>query len=488
MTDYSTILQLDDFSDKAAKYIYLFIIKYFSQYGSDWDEDRSNLIYLRCIEEISGFRGLFKPKEFPQYLDTIRRCGLSNAPADNENFQTVKRYAILRKLKNDGFDVDCILERDDFHSLTADNVLNLYYEKLDKLSSVSSANHVECWKDNVVAKAINLLSEPEYGIGTPFDFINEHMHGLCKNDLTMIGGVSNSGKGRLLMNILVYACCVEGQSVYLISNEMTSDDMFKAFICTMCNMPAVQALHGQKMKLKQADIVQAKFCDKDGHLINKLDDETAEDYHSRLLVESDEYNKYISVLRWYESECLGCAHFIDAMDDYSTARIKCEIKRAENLGCSIVAYDTLKAYQSSEWGDLVQAATAISEAVKRSDTGIHGIVTFQLTDETNHRRPEDLDSTNIANARHIMHVADNMLMFVHVKKSFYKNYCIEVNRNGKIITGDIAPDKNVTAFKLLKNRRGGGKDDLFGVQINLDLNRWGYLGMLKPAGYKSKCA
>ena len=46
----------------------------------------------------------------------------------------------------------------------------------------------------------------------------------------------------------------------------------------------------------------------------------------------------------------------------------------------------------------------------------------------------------------------------------------------------IEEDDSVAAFRIIKNRRGGGKEQIYAVQTNLDLNRWVYLGNLVPAG------
>lgn len=60
--------------------------------------------------------------------------------------------------------------------------------------------------------------------------------------------------------------------------------------------------------------------------------------------------------------------------------------------------------------------------------------------------------------------------------------CIdEEDTDGDPVCVGIKEDVPITAFRIIKNRRGGGKDQIYAVQSNLDLNRWGYIGELVNA-------
>lgn len=362
--------------------------------------------------------------------------------------------------------------------MTAADILDSYYTKLDSLAEHATFDTSEEFSGDVVERARSFSLEPEMGITTPFEFINEHMHGLCPNDLTMIGGLTNTGKGRLLMFLLVYLVCVEKQKVYLISNEMTSSDMFKAMVTTLVNMPQLRELHGKSLHLCQNDIVQMRFPDANGEVMTRGEDESPEIYEQRLIKDSPIYNDYVDVLTWFQENFADRFHFVSAMDDYSDKRIRAEIRRAERMGCTIVAYDTMKNYMSSEWGDFVKTATTISEGIKLSKNGIHGIVTFQLTDDARSCNPEDLSPTRISNAKNIVHVADNMLMFKHLSDWEKSLYTLWWEEDGNNYAEAIKQDTTVTGFKIVKTRRGSGKDRLYGVQTSLDLNRWKHVGVL----------
>ena len=88
---------------------------------------------------------------------------------------------------------------------------------------------------------------------------------------------------------------------------------------------------------------------------------------------------------------------------------------------------------------------------------------------------------NIAHAKNIAHVADNILVFQQMKPEVPKNYY--TYEHGCEET--VPEDAKIAAFKILKNRRGGGKDGLYAVQNNLDLNIWQYCGEIFPRHKKS---
>lgn len=84
----------------------------------------------------------------------------------------------------------------------------------------------------------------------------------------------------------------------------------------------------------------------------------------------------------------------------------------------------------------------------------------------------------------MLHLPDAMLMFRHLKPEENKFYQITLEQDDSGADKDesarytIPDDAHITAFKIIKNRRGSGKDKVFAVQSNLDLNRWYYSGEL----------
>ncbi len=473
LDSYKECLAEDDFEDAAFRRLYRFLIEYGNRFGNELDEMKVNILYLEFCDRDSKYQSYFK-KTIYTIIKQIRPLGVKDCGANNDAFIQVKRNKAIRELLNQGFPVERILEDKNVAGLTADDVMDLVRGELEDCTTKFTLRKREDLGSNLVALARNFLVSPEVGIQTPFDFINEHMHGLYKNDLTMIGGVSNSGKGRFLMNLLTYLVCAEHQRVYLISNEMTYDDFIKALICTLVNSPAIQKLHGHQLQIRQTDIVRSKFRDGAGNVIERESTEGVEDFEAHLLSASKEYREYLEVIQWFQDNYSGQFYFANITDGYGVERLKSELQKAEKMGCSIVAYDTMKSYQSTEWGDLVLTATALSEYVKSSASGIHGIATFQLTDDVNYIKPEELESSKISGAKNIIQVADNMLMFKQLPSSQNRYYQIAGNR--------IPADIKIACFRIVKTRRGGGKESMYAVHNNLDYNCWGYIDEMEPLG------
>lgn len=479
MSEYDGILSVDDFKDESIRSIFRILQSYYAIYGSEeLEQTHYNLIVAKLIEESDVSLRYINLKKPWTDVQKIRKCGALQ-PADNEAFRDVKRCSTLRQLQSAGFDIKEICEHPDLKTFTSDDVVKMVYEKLDPVFNAASLHPREDFSSNIMERALRFFENPEIGLQTPFSFINEHMHGLCPNDFTLIGGLSNTGKGRFLMNLLVWLVAKEGQTVCLLSNEMTSEDFFKAMVCTIINNPE---LHDKNLRLTQTNIVQSRFKDAQGEYVERLPDETGMEFHARVVEESAECRDYEAVLKWWEETFPGKLIFKSVASDYSTPRLKQEIRRAKACGCTVVAYDTLKGYQSTEWGALVQATTDLSEMIKSDKEGLIGLATFQLTDDVAMIKPEKLTSMNIARAKGIMHLADNILMFMPLRNDLKDEYVVVSNEvtdeDDKPIVSAIDEDVSVIAFRIIKNRRGGGKEQIYAVQNNLDTNRWIYIGEL----------
>ncbi len=493
LDQYGECLQRDDFETESMRILYDFLCDYYRNYGEKNPIDlqdmethgKINALYVKWLDENESFSKHWgSKKKFKDNFKTIALMGDSHAPVDNIHYQAVKKDSCLRKLKAAGINTTFIEKTENFKSMTADDIMRLVAEKVDDLSQNCMLHPAIDLVSTIKDTACRFMVEPDQGFETPFAFINDYIHGLRKNDLTMIGANTNCGKSRLLVYILTYLVCVDKQPVLLLSNEMTKEQFQKMLICTVVNMPQLRELHRQNVHLTQAEITRPHYCSKEGELIEMLPDENYEDYIKRLETESEEFASYLKVLDWFQANYQNMFHFKNISDDYSVERIKQEIRIAKKQGCTVVAYDTLKSYGNADWSELQQTATELSELIKSDPDGITGLATFQLTDDTWNRKPEDMGSLNIANSKHIMHVADNMLMFRMISNAEF--YFEGVNADGEKEHIQIPSKSKNAAFKIVKNRNGAGKDILFGVQMNLDYNVWHYVGTLRRASNGNK--
>ena len=476
---YEGVLSKVDFADAYAQELFCFLQEYAKWYpDEEVCQEHFNALLVSLLNENVKFRHITKRTGWKDAL-MVKKLGCVSDP-DSEAYKAVKKYSILRNMENSGYDVDGILNRPDFRELEIEELQRLIAEDVEERLEFQRLRKCEDFGSGMTQRALRFFDAPEIGYQTPFSFINYHLHGLYKNDLTLIGGLSNTGKGRFLMTMLVWLVVHEDQTVCLLSNEMNSDDFFKCLLCTLVNN---QDLHGKKLRLTQSDIVQSRFKDAEGQYIERLQDEGAEEFRARVQSNSPEYREYLALLQWWDERFAGKFQFVQVADDYSSARLKKEIQMAKAKGCTVIAYDTLKAYQSSEWEALVQATTDLSELIKTDADGLVGIATFQLTEEALNTPPENLSQNQISRAKGIFHLADNMLMFKPLKKE--EKYAYEVwsetlsEEYGEPVVVPIGEEQNVVAFRIVKNRRGGGKTETYAVQTNLDRNLWIHVGELQ---------
>ena len=479
MNEYNRTLLASDFSDPVTRDIYLCLQEYARLYDDDEvTEPHFNATLVNLRQEHSTLcRSLNQKKPWKIVYD-IKRLG-GKSTADSWVYQDVKKRSILRNMHSSGYNVDGILSGKDFRSLTIRDIQQLVLTDVNDRLQVPQLSSCEDFGANMTQRIQDFFFAPEIGYQTPFPFINQHLHGLYKNDLTLIGGLSNTGKGRFLMTLLIWLIVKEGQTVCLLSNEMTSDDVFKCLICTLMNNPE---LHGKQLRLTQTDIVQNRFKDAEGQYILRNPDESKEALKSRVEETSPEYRDYFAIAKWWEENFNERFLFVQVADDYSTERLRNEIQLAKDKGCTVLAYDTLKSHQSSQWEDLVQAATDLSELIKSDKDGLVGLATFQLTEDALSIPPEQLTQKHISRAKGIYHLADNMLMFIPLRdeQKFAYEVCAypDADHPDEPCIEHIDKRSNVVAFRIVKNRRGNGKNQTYAVQTNLDRNIWRYAGEL----------
>lgn len=479
ITAYQNTLSADDFSDAYVKELYYCLQEYVKLFpGEAVEELYFNSMLLQLFEDHVKLKHV-RLKDGWKNARDIKRLGVKSQP-DNEAYKSVKKYAMLRRIEDGGYNIDKILQKPDFRDMTVADMQQMIAADVDERLEVAKLRMCEDFGAGMTQRVLGFFNNPEIGYQTPFDFLNHHLHGLYKNDLTLIGGLSNTGKGRFLMTLLVWLVVMEGQTVCLLSNEMTGEDFFKCLVCTLVNH---EAFHGKKLRLTQSDIVQSRFKDDQGHYIDRQPNERAEDFQTRIQAMSPEYREFLELTQWWDERFAGKFLFVQVADDYSTARLKKEIQMAKSKGCTVIAYDTLKAHQSSEWEDLVQATTDLSEMIKSDPDGLVGLATFQLTEDAMDTPPENLSQKNISRAKGIYHLADNMLMFVPLsreQKYAYEVWNAELSKEwGETVAEPIKEEQSIVAFRIVKNRRGGGKNETYAVQTNLDRNLWVHVGELR---------
>ena len=481
MDAYGASLSKSDFKSEASRLIYGFIELYRSYYGDEITPQKTRRVYRELCPKNPNYRVISDESDFYESaLKPLMDVGLKDGERDNPFYKTVKRLSTLRQLQEKGFPLEKFVKKGELSKLSAEEILSRLSDNLEKIREGTGESLGSLMSENLVEHLKNLLITPEKGLITPFKFINENLNGLTENSLTMIGGLSNTGKSRLLIYILLYLILKNRVKVCLLSNEMTETEFSHIIITTILNMPLFQAMHGKAIRVEQSTVTRAQFTGNGGEMLRKREGETKEEFVARALEESPLFSDIVDILICFQEYFGDCFYFVNISEDYSPERIKAVVKSMKQKGCRVFAYDTLKGYKSSEWQDLTQTATAFSELIKGDSDKIIGIATFQLTDATQLYSPEDLSSMNIATAKHIMHVCDNMLMFMRIKSEDFGGYEINDTVKTKNIDKSNYTDKSLVAVKIIKNRSGGGKDTIYALTADYNSNIWEENGIIVP--------
>jgi predicted ATP-dependent serine protease len=216
---------------------------------------------------------------------------------------------------------------------------------------------------------------------------------------------------------------------------------------------------------------------KDGEYI-----ETVEQYKARIERCSDEYHMVKEVANYLETKVLNKVLFKNISNNYEDSALLRHFNTSALVeGANVIIYDTLKNAPTSNrgsdigsWSQLVNTATMLQETTAKLKD-VTSIMSFQLDREAYKKRIEELSESNIAGASGIMHVADSMVMFLHIAKEDYKDYrilkqCDEWGR-GETIEVELDPKKNYSAFRVMKTRNNS-KGTIYVTETDLNRNTW----------------
>ena len=196
------------------------------------------------------------------------------------------------------------------------------------------------------------------------------------------------------------------------------------------------------------------------------------EYLERVSKLSEEYQKIIKVAQWIEDETQGLIFAKDVSTGYDDKTLECEVRKHVVLyGIKFLFYDTLKQDCSvmGDWSALKAKTTKLSELTRELDCFIYASI--QLTDEAIYIKPDMLTSGQIANAKQLKHVLDNLLLAKEVEEAEKKSYhYIPSDCWGEANYCELESDKRYYIFNIDKNRDGEKKKLLF--ELDLNLNIW----------------
>ena len=468
-----------DFDDEATKFYYDCFELIYKTFAQLLDETKVNTFMSQDKDRLKTY------KKFGAYKTIAQWMSLADIEDFKNYFNIVKKYSLVREYQRNGYPVQKILQHRRFNEWSAQDIYKMIRAKADKINTVILANEESVVLNENTSETINgFIFKPQMGLQIPWEQINEMFRGCRLGKVVFTGFLSNEGKTRNLMKLIAYITLVKNEKFLLLSNEMDEEDLRSALITTVVNNKEFKELHGVNIIKPEKEIVLGQYKDDNGKFITRICDkygnfiEGEEDYIKRIQKESTEYRSIMEIGKWIDSKRDKQIFFKDVGMDYSDMELEFEYRKHNIVhGVKYAGYDTLKGFGTDDWQTVKQTATKLKELMKELRMFLWAV--FQLTDDTIFTNVFQLSSNNIANAKQIKHIADMLIIGKRIPKEDYSKYQYISNDEcwGEPITCDLDLSKRYMVWKIDKNR-GGSKDVIPLLEMDLDLNTWYEIGHL----------
>lgn len=472
-----------DFSDTITKFFFDCFVTYLTTFSEKVTGEQVNTF---MAQEESRLNRYVSYGGFATIEKWMERAHVEDFP---NYFDTMKKYALLREYDYRGYNVDKIMSFPNFDALSAQELYRLVRGTADRVYTEISANEDSVkLGDNMPDTVAEYLKVPQMGAPYPWITLTEMFRGMRFGKIVLNGYLSNEGKSRNLMMLTAYVALVLKEKFLLMSNEMSEEDLRSALITTVLNNECFKDLHGVELIKEERDIVLGRYRDdKTGAYIERLKDEDGnvieddDDFTTRVYQNSSEFRDVLKVSKWIEENGRENILFKDVGSGYSDELLEYEIKR-HNLVYNVkyFGYDTLKGYKTDDWQTLKQTTTRLKEIIKEINAFMWAV--FQLTDDSVFTNFFDLSSNNIANAKQMKHVVDQLILGKRIPQSEYHLYeYIPVDTWGEARPERLDPNKKYFGWVIDKNR-GGDKQWTPLFEYDLNLNVWKNVGSLMLIG------
>ena len=345
----------------------------------------------------------------------------------------------------------------------ADSSLDDIYAEYEAMLNHIFINAEEETKSYSIDYEIDeLIEELNEGVavGLPFHDmpkLNKETGGQLTGNITLIGGLSNTGKTTFARAISIPSVIAKKEKIVIILNEESKKKWQRELLVWVAN-------NVYKFDLQ-------KFVVRDGNYTDEV---------KEILVKC---------ANWIKEKSADNTVTIIPFNKYRTEKAIKVIKKYASLGVKYFILDTFKADSGSRsdkmWLEMQTSMVDIYDSIK-SDGGkdVHIIITFQLAKSSARQRFYSQD--NIGQAKNIIDVASTCLMIRDVfddeytgGKNALKVYRFD-GKNGKSkVPVTLSEDKKYQLIFIVKNREGAANSVQLVVEHDMSRN------VLKEVGFTS---
>ena len=469
-----------DFSDETTKFLYDNFELMYKTFTQNFDEIKVNTFMTQDKERLTMYRKYGGYKLINNWMQLADDNDMKNY------MEILKKYSLLREYNHKGYGVERMLNHPKFNLLKANDIYKIIRSGADKISTqiLSDEDTVEVSKNNVDFLK-KWLIKPQMGLEIPFKLLNEMFRGLRLGKIFALGFLSNEGKTRLAVLLACYIALCKEEKVYLLANETDEEDIRACLLTTVINNDYFKEMHGINIGKAEREIVLGVYKDDKGNVLSRYTDEwgefseSEEEYLLRVESSSQAFRNVLKVAKWIDERGSNTI-FFERLQDYSDTNIEFKIRKmALTHNVKYYIYDTLKGYKDENWSVLKQTTTMLSDLMGELKCCMWADI--QLTDDSIYTDIFSFSSNNIANAKQLKHVLDHLVLGKRLNKEEYHKYKIVPYEKdgdwGTQIEKDLDINKTYYALKVDKNR-GGNKDKIPVLEVDLDLNTWKELGYL----------
>ena len=449
--NYGKMINKDlDFSDSYNKFLYDKFETYFLRHMintnvTEISKTQFNLFIFQNekdkekYEKLGGF-------DFIQKM-----MAMTDAKMIEAYFDEVRKWTIIRMLKEKGFPVAPIINNPKFEKLTSHHLIQIMQNNLANISELAMGKEgLEILTDGLQDLVKECLETPY--VGRPFKYqrYTDYMLGKKPGDLFMTVGFVNQGKSRESMSMIAHDALIDNQKILVLDNEMSVKKSKFALLTTILN----DKVFGYNLNIPERNI-------KLGQYRNEA-----------------EKKKVLEVARIVEDACKDKI-FFKQLHDYSDKNIEFEIRKAKMAkDIDMVNYGTLQSQgkDRSDWSALITTTSMLKTLSE--ELGIFTMTQAQLTLDSDDLSIFDISFKNIGESKGIVKVADFAVARLELTPEEKAEVQIENKKGEKV---DLPyKDKRWYGAKFIKNREGP-KPVLVNM-VDLDLNTWSEMTEL----YKSK--